>query len=88
MDGLKLSRVLARYYNKLENSNTPISTHETLLTFEKEMMSRAGGKVLKSREAAAFLHSEVVLEEGDVTRGGVFNMTKSKKAKVEEAEEK
>lgn len=44
LDGLKLSRVLARYYNKLENSNTPISTHETLLTFEKEMMSRAGDR--------------------------------------------
>ena len=48
------------------------------------MQSRAGVKVAKSREAAKFLHlhTDVVLEEGDVTRGGMEGMKKELKRKM------
>ncbi len=40
-----------------------------LRMYEEEMMERSGRKVRDSAEAAGFLHSEVVLHEGDEPRG-------------------
>lgn len=40
-----------------------------ILRFETEMMERSGKKVLASREAASFLHSEIATSEGDKPRG-------------------
>jgi hypothetical protein len=41
-----------------------------LENFEAEMMTRSAGKVKDSRAAAQFLHSDIVLQEGNITRGG------------------
>ncbi|TYB71826.1 FAD-dependent monooxygenase [Bizionia saleffrena] len=48
-----------------------------LTEFEKEMFARSASKVKDSAEAAQFLHSEIVLYEGDEPRGRCL---KSKKA--------
>ena len=37
--------------------------------FEVDMLERTGAKVIASREAAEFLHSEVALYEGNEPRG-------------------
>ena len=42
---------------------------EALAEFEDEMLKRCAVKVRKSAEAAKFLHSEVAIKEGNVTRG-------------------
>ena len=43
---------------------------KALTDFEKDMMVRSAVKVKESRAAAEFLHSDVVLQEGNITRGG------------------
>jgi hypothetical protein len=40
-----------------------------LTEFESEMLERSATKVKHSAEAAQFLHSEIVLHEGDEPRG-------------------
>jgi salicylate hydroxylase len=44
--------------------------NRVLENFETEMITRSAGKVKDSRAAAQFLHSDVVLQEGNITRGG------------------
>ncbi|GMH48099.1 hypothetical protein TrVE_jg5663 [Triparma verrucosa] len=83
IDAVGLGRAIKKFYHDVEKGRVERNNSGIMLKeFEREMMQRAGGKVMKSREAAEFLHSPLVLEEGDVTRGGVFNATK--KAKTEE----
>jgi 2-polyprenyl-6-methoxyphenol hydroxylase-like FAD-dependent oxidoreductase len=67
IDGLKLARLMS----KVEDWGDGGEVGGMLGEFEREMQGRAGVKVEKSREAAKFLHTDVVLEEGDVTRGGM-----------------
>jgi hypothetical protein len=43
---------------------------QVLSEFEEHMMTRSAVKVIESRTAAQFLHSDVVLQEGNITRGG------------------
>jgi salicylate hydroxylase len=43
-----------------------------LTEFEAEMLTRSASKVTDSAEAAQFLHSDVVLHEGDEPRGRVL----------------
>lgn len=42
-----------------------------LAKFEDEMIERSAVKVEKSADAAKFLHSEVAISKGNVTRGAV-----------------
>jgi 2-polyprenyl-6-methoxyphenol hydroxylase-like FAD-dependent oxidoreductase len=70
IDALKLARTLSM----VEDWKDVGSMNERVGEFEREMQARAGVKVAKSREAARFLHTPVVLEEGDVTRGGMEDM--------------
>jgi hypothetical protein len=42
---------------------------DALAEFEAEMLQRCAVKVKKSADAATFLHSEVAITEGNVTRG-------------------
>jgi len=42
---------------------------DALAMFEEEMLERSSVKVLKSAEAAKFLHTEVAIQEGNITRG-------------------
>jgi 2-polyprenyl-6-methoxyphenol hydroxylase-like FAD-dependent oxidoreductase len=70
LDALALVR---RIYIDCKSSNKwrAIGLRAQILTeFEKEMMTRSAVKVKESRAAAEFLHSDVVLQEGNITRGG------------------
>ena len=42
-----------------------------ILRFETEMIARSSSKVLASRAAASFLHSELAISEGDKTRAAM-----------------
>jgi salicylate hydroxylase len=42
---------------------------DALCRFEEEMLARSAVKVQASAEAAQFLHTDVAIQEGDVTRG-------------------
>jgi 2-polyprenyl-6-methoxyphenol hydroxylase-like FAD-dependent oxidoreductase len=48
------------------------SAKSVLTEFESEMLARSAIKVKHSAEAAQFLHSEIVLHEGDEPRGRVL----------------
>ncbi|GMH49245.1 hypothetical protein TrRE_jg8217 [Triparma retinervis] len=78
IDALKLGRIMGGVKDWGDGGKMG----EMLGGFEREMQSRAGVKVAKSREAAKFLHTDVVLEEGDVTRGGMEGMKKELKRKM------
>ena len=70
LDALALARAITN--NCAPNSNwqnTGIRT-AVLNTFESDMITRSAVKVKESREAAQFLHTEIVLQEGNITRGG------------------
>ncbi|MEQ1734150.1 MAG: NAD(P)/FAD-dependent oxidoreductase [Bacteroidia bacterium] len=69
LDGLALAR---RIYKECNSSAVwrTIGIREAILTkFEAEMLERSATKVKDSAAAAAFLHSDVVLYEGDMPRG-------------------
>jgi hypothetical protein len=53
------------------------SAKSVLTEFESEMLARSAIKV-KHSEAAQFLHSEIVLHEGDEPRGRVLKEKRSK----------
>ena len=66
--------MLARtIYTNCKSSNqwqkTGLRT-QVLSEFENDMIQRSAVKVKESRAAAKFLHSDVVLQEGNITRGG------------------
>lgn len=46
-----------------------------LAEFEEEMMTRAAVKVKKSADAAKFLHTDVAISEGNITRGAAASVT-------------
>lgn len=43
---------------------------QVLTAFETDMITRSAVKVKESKAAAQFLHTDVVLQEGNITRGG------------------
>lgn len=45
-------------------------TKEALKVYEEEMLARSAVKVKASAEAAQFLHSDVAIQKGNVTRAG------------------
>ena len=72
LDAILLSRKLYKsvYADKTSKNvslNDSITT--ALSEFEEEMLDRSAIKVLKSANAAQFLHSEVAISKGNVTRG-------------------
>jgi len=82
VDSLELGRELYRYMNQTKGTKDPggEALEEVLGAFEASMFKRAGVKVRKSREACGFLHDpEVVLNEGNVTRGGINESLKKQK---------
>jgi 2-polyprenyl-6-methoxyphenol hydroxylase-like FAD-dependent oxidoreductase len=58
LDALSLARALYR---------EPIDV--ALSTYANEMLSRSAVKVQASADAAQFLHTDVAIEQGNVTRG-------------------
>jgi len=76
LDAVLLARKLssaARVNNnkKLKDNEHNINDRirDALAIFEEEMLERSSVKVLKSAEAAKFLHTEVAIQEGNITRG-------------------
>jgi len=64
LDALSLARSLYRIHGIEERS-----IEEALKHYESEMLDRSAKKVRASSEAAQFLHSDIAIQEGDVTRG-------------------
>jgi len=72
LDALALARGITRGCRPLSQWRE-VGVREAVLTeFETEMLQRSAKKVKDSAEAADFLHSDIVLHEGDEPRGRVL----------------
>ncbi|WP_269222149.1 NAD(P)/FAD-dependent oxidoreductase [Flavobacterium sp. IMCC34518] len=69
LDALSLAREISKGCNSSSHWRLSGIRKSVLTTFESEMVERSASKVKGSAEAAAFLHSEIVLYEGDEPRG-------------------
>ena len=72
LDALALARAISfgcRPFSKWREIGIRKSA---LISYESEMLKRSATKVKDSAEAAQFLHSDVVLYEGDEPRGRVL----------------
>ena len=69
LDALALARAITRECRPLSNWREAGIRKSVLNDFESEMLERSAIKVKHSAEAAQFLHSEIVLREGDEPRG-------------------
>ena len=74
LDAVLLARHIYDEYRNTQtgshqSGNIKIGLEERLAKFEFDMLKRSAGKVKASAEAAKFLHSEVAIMEGNVTRG-------------------
>lgn len=66
LDALSLARNLYRHFH----INPTCSSLDTALeSYEEEMIQRSSSKVKASADAAQFLHTEVAIQKGDITRG-------------------
>lgn len=69
LDALALARAISRGCRPKSNWRKVGIRASVLNDFESEMLKRSAVKVKDSAEAAQFLHSEIVLHEGDGPRG-------------------
>jgi 2-polyprenyl-6-methoxyphenol hydroxylase-like FAD-dependent oxidoreductase len=69
LDALALARAVSKGCKPLSNWKKNGIRTTVLNQFETEMLDRIAPKVEASAEAAKFLHSEIVLQEGNQTRG-------------------
>jgi len=69
LDALALARGISRGCRPLSQWRDTGVRKSVLTEFESEMLKRSASKVKASAEAAQFLHSEIVLHEGDEPRG-------------------
>ena len=69
LDALSLARGIYKGCRPLSDWQKVGVRQSVLAEFESEMLQRSASKVKDSAEAAEFLHSEVVLHEGDEPRG-------------------
>ncbi|MDC0087956.1 FAD-dependent monooxygenase [Akkermansiaceae bacterium] len=69
LDALALARGIAKGCRPRSGWREQGIRESCLTDFEKEMLERSAAKVKDSAEAAAFLHSDTVLYEGDEPRG-------------------
>eukprot|EP00816_Leptocylindrus_hargravesii_P010993 CAMPEP_0196820926 /NCGR_PEP_ID=MMETSP1362-20130617/77115_1 /TAXON_ID=163516 /ORGANISM="Leptocylindrus danicus, Strain CCMP1856" /LENGTH=549 /DNA_ID=CAMNT_0042199961 /DNA_START=533 /DNA_END=2182 /DNA_ORIENTATION=+ len=67
IDSLSLARSLFRVFTSAGEPNDDIAT--ALEEYEIEMLNRSRPKVKASAEAAQFLHTEIAIKKGNVTRG-------------------
>lgn len=77
LDALQLARGIYKSCNPHSNWRAAGLRKSLLNEFESEMLARSAVKVQDSAEAAAFLHSDVVLHEGDEPRGRCLIRKKS-----------
>ena len=69
LDALSLAKSIYRSFDP-ESLFPPIEkVSNALSTYESEMLERSQTKVKASAEAAHFLHTNVAIMEGNVTRG-------------------
>ena len=69
LDALSLARGIAKGCRPLSKWREVGVRESVLDDFESEMLARSTSKVKDSAAAAQFLHSEIVLHEGDAPRG-------------------
>ncbi|MNQ76672.1 FAD-dependent urate hydroxylase [compost metagenome] len=69
LDALALARGISKGCRPLSQWRKAGLRESVLTEFESEMLERSATKVKDSAAAAAFLHSEIVLHEGDEPRG-------------------
>ncbi|MFE3868361.1 FAD-dependent oxidoreductase [Flavobacterium sp. LS2P90] len=69
LDALLLARGILKGCNSLSQWRKAGIRDSVLTEFESEMLERSASKVKDSAAAAQFLHSEIVLHEGDEPRG-------------------
>ncbi|TRX33249.1 FAD-dependent monooxygenase [Flavobacterium sp. ZT3R18] len=69
LDALTLARGISRGCRAASHWRKAGVRESVLTEFESEMLERSASKVKDSAEAAQFLHSEIVLHEGDEPRG-------------------
>jgi len=69
LDALALARGISRGCRPLSQWRKTGIRECVLTEFESEMLNRSASKVKGSAEAAQFLHSKIVLHEGDEPRG-------------------
>ncbi|MBO9584930.1 MAG: FAD-dependent monooxygenase [Flavobacterium sp.] len=69
LDALKLARKIYKGCHTQSQWRTIGLRERVLNDFETEMLERSAAKVKDSADAAQFLHSEIILREGDEPRG-------------------
>ncbi|MNR36980.1 Kynurenine 3-monooxygenase [compost metagenome] len=69
LDALSLARGIAKGCKSLAHWKKNGLRESVLNQYEAEMLERSAVKVKDSADAAEFLHSEIVLHEGDEPRG-------------------
>jgi len=69
LDALALARVITKECRPLSKWREAGVRESVLTEFEAEMLERSAKKVKGSAEAAEFLHTDIVLHEGDEPRG-------------------
>ncbi|UUF12885.1 MULTISPECIES: FAD-dependent oxidoreductase [Flavobacterium] len=69
LDALSLARAIAKRCKPLSQWRKSGIRKSVLTEFEAEMLERSAAKVRDSADAAQFLHSDIVLHEGDEPRG-------------------
>lgn len=69
LDALALARAISRGCQPFSQWRARGVRKSVLTEFESEMLERSASKVKGSAEAAEFLHSEIVLQEGNEPRG-------------------
>nr|WP_211224088.1 FAD-dependent monooxygenase [Flavobacterium tegetincola] len=72
LDALALARAIYVGCRPLSNWRNKGIRESVLNSFESQMLVRSASKVNDSAAAAKFLHSEIVLEEGDTPRGHIL----------------
>jgi salicylate hydroxylase len=71
LDAVLLARALSRGFNMEDRDIV-----QCLAECEQQIIERSSVKVKASAEAAKFLHTEVAVEVGNVTRGGAARAEK------------
>jgi 2-polyprenyl-6-methoxyphenol hydroxylase-like FAD-dependent oxidoreductase len=77
LDAVLLARALHAVFRDRgseKSESIDLSLEETLKVYEHEMLKRSKPKVKASAEAAHFLHTELAIQEGDITRGAANAM--------------
>lgn len=76
LDALSLARTITKECRPLSHWQEAGLRKSVLTEFEAEMLERSAIKVKASKDAATFLHSEIVLLEGNSPRGRLSKGTK------------